>query len=66
MKKDPRQLEFDFSERGVIISPRFYCDHLFDIDPSHTGEWCFKCGLMVPHEYIVEHLNVTEWGYDEL
>jgi len=65
MKKSD-QLEFDFSPKGVVISKRFACDHQFRTDEFTDHEVCESCGLVVPHDYIIDNYNLKEWPSNEV
>jgi predicted transcriptional regulator len=66
MRRNPNQLEFEFEPRGVAISTRYACEHQFRTDEFTDHEVCQTCGLCVPHEYILDNLDIKEWAQDEL
>lgn len=66
MRHNPNQLELDFNSKDLIISQRFDCEHTFYTDPDTDHEVCETCGLVVPHEYILEHCDLKDWPDDAL
>ena len=66
MRQNPNQLEFVFErpEHGLVSSTK--CEHIFYTDEFTEHEVCEKCGLCVPHSYILENCNLADWPEDDL
>lgn len=64
MKKNPKQLEFEFDRKDMMLSNRFECEHNFYTESFTDHEVCDRCGLCVPHEYILESVGLENWPED--